>query len=120
MIRDLNILFKSNFKWVLCILCFIGFFVILISLYTFPDLSIDYLGYHYIVEKLRNDYISKYIILLTNLGGTFILVSICIGSIIFIRDKIYCKYIIINLLLITLINQVIKIIIERPRPEIII
>jgi len=76
----------------------------------------DMLGYKYIVEDLRSVKLNDYIIVLTNLGGAAILIGICLCSFIFIKDKRYGKYIAINLVTITLINNVIKAIVHRDRP----
>ena len=80
------------------------------------ELKIDLLGYKYIVEGLRRENLNEYIIILTNLGGGIVFIGICLYSIIFIKDKRYGKYITLNLVAITLINLIIKMLVHRERP----
>ena len=114
--RKFSDILKKNIKWVLLSLFTLFFILILISLYRMTELNIDMLGNKYIVEGLRNTSLNEYIIVLTNLGGAIVLIGIGLLSLIFIKDKKCGKYIIINLISITLINLIIKMIVHRDRP----
>lgn len=114
--RGFSDILKKNIKWVLLFLFSLFFILILLSLYMMTELNIDMLGNKYIVEGLRNTNLNEYIIILTNLGGAIVLIGVCLFSILFFKDKRYGKYIAINLVTITLINLIIKMIVHRDRP----
>jgi len=64
----------------------------------------------------RTDTLTKIFNLITKLGNWYIFIIITLLFLIF-KDKKSFKYISINLMLVTLINQLLKILFQRPRPE---
>ncbi len=116
MMRKLGNMIRNNLKWIICMLFSLFFILILISLYSTSNLWIDALGSKYIVEGLRNVKLDDYVIALTNLGSAPVIIGICLCLFIFIKDKRYGKYIVINLVTITLINNLIKLLVHRDRP----
>lgn len=71
----------------------------------------------FLIDKIRNDYLTKIMKGITFLGSGIPLLLICILSFLKFKDKKIKYSIPINLLVITIINNVIKILIRRPRPE---
>ena len=55
--------------------------------------------------------------IVTNFGGPIILVLITVGILLFVKNKKYGWYVATNLLLIAAINQILKYIVQRPRPN---
>lgn len=84
------------------------------------ELYIDKLAYHFFIEKLRNDKLTTFMKLATKLSNPEVMVVIAIISIIicikFIKNKKLSLGIILNLVGITLINQMLKFIFKRERP----
>ncbi len=84
------------------------------------ELYIDKLAYHFFIEKLRNDKLTTFMKLATKLSNPEVMVVIAIISIIicikFIKNKKLSLGIILNLIGITLINQMLKFIFKRERP----
>ena len=68
------------------------------------------------ISYFMNDIATVFFKIVTNLGSAITIGAVCVGSILFLKNKNYSKYIILNTILITVFNQVLKNIIQRPRP----
>ena len=56
--------------------------------------------------------------LITNLGGATVLISICLIILLLIKNKKYGVFVCINLIVITLINLILKNVVQRQRPNV--
>lgn len=65
----------------------------------------------------RNEFMSSVFKIITCLGNWYTIVIITLLSL-FLKNKKYFKYIALNTIVITFTNQILKIIIHRPRPDI--
>ncbi len=85
------------------------------------ELYIDKLAYHLFIEKLRNDKLTTFMKLATKLSNPEVMIVIAIISILFctklIKNKKLSLGIILNLAGITIINQILKFIFRRERPN---
>ena len=85
------------------------------------ELYIDKLAYHLFIEKLRNDKLTTFMKLATKLSNPEVMIIIAIISILFciklIKNKKLSLGIILNLAGITIINQILKFIFRRERPN---
>lgn len=106
----------KNYKLLIILLCFFIFILIFSDIYNHSLLKMDMEMYHFVVAFLRNDIITFIMKIITNFGNAFILILYCIIALIFIKDKNYGIVITSNLVIITLINQALKFLVERPRP----
>lgn len=70
-----------------------------------------------LIKYLRNDFLTMIMKIITNFGSGIVLVTISLLSYIFLKNKNQGLSIIINLSIITLINTLLKIIVQRPRPS---
>ena len=95
-------------------------FLITTKVMVGKELYIDKLAYHFFIEKLRNDKLTTFMKLATKLSNPEVMVVITIISIItcikFIKNKKLSLGIILNLVGITLINQILKFTFKRERP----
>lgn len=95
-------------------------FLITTKVMVGKELYIDKLAYHFLIEKLRNDKLTTFMKLATKLSNPEVMVVIAIISIMicikFIKNKKLSLGIILNLVGITLINQMLKFIFKRERP----
>lgn len=95
-------------------------FLITTKVMVGKELYIDKLAYHFFIEKLRNDKLTTFMKLATKLSNPEVMVVIAIISIMicikFIKNKKLSLGIILNLVGITLINQMLKFIFKRERP----
>lgn len=94
--------------------------IITIKVITKQELFIDKIAYKILVEYLRNDNLTTFMKLVTKLGNTEVVIPLTIVTIIFtifkIKNKKLSLSITLNLIGITLINQILKHIIKRDRP----
>lgn len=94
--------------------------IITIKVITKQELFIDKIAYKILVEYLRNDNLTTFMKLVTKLGNTEVVIPLTIITIIFtifkIKNKKLSLSITLNLIGITLINQILKHIIKRDRP----
>lgn len=90
--------------------------IITLRVITTEELIIDTMAYNLFVEKLRSPNLNKVMLLVATLSNTPVTVIFIIVLLILIKDKKKALTIPANLLLITIINQILKLIIQRPRP----
>lgn len=76
----------------------------------------DSLVYGFIVQQVKGPS-ANILRLLTHLGGAFFVISITIILICVIKNKKYSICIVTNLMGVTVLNQALKFMIQRPRPD---
>lgn len=106
---------KKIHKILLSILILI-FIILLILVKLEKTLNIDTKFYNAIIQ-IKNPNLTNIIKIITNFGDTFIIISTIIICFIVFKNKIYPILITSNIIGIVLINQTLKHIIMRPRPE---
>lgn len=107
---------KHNFKWIILFICLILFLALAEDVFFKEIMKGDIIGYHLISKYLINDNITPIMKFITNFGSAIYLISITIILVIFIKDKKISLTIITNLVIITILNQLLKFILQRPRP----
>ena len=112
--KDIANFFKKNYLLFIIIICLIITCLILEDIYKNEILEFDKLAYN--LFKIRTPLLTKIFLIITNLGSPYILIFLTILSY-FIKNKKISLSITSNLILITIINQLLKIIIKRPRPS---
>lgn len=108
-------LIKKYIKWIILLICIMIFCDIL------EDIFQNEIGYfdntiYSIISNCITEPITTILKLITNLGGAIGLITISLIILIFIKNKKIGIYTSINLIIIAAINQVLKHIIQRPRP----
>lgn len=111
-----TIIFK-NIKWIVVFICAILFLAIIEDVFEQEKLFIDTVIYHIVVLNWRIEPLTIFFKLITQLGGTYVLIGISILSLIFLKNKKVAISIPINLGIVAALNWILKNIIERPRPE---
>jgi undecaprenyl-diphosphatase len=112
----MNEFIKNNRNKIIIVLLIIIISIITTKIIINKPLKIDIIAYNFLVKKLRNPYLTiimKAITGFCNLGG---ILFFTILSFIFIKDKKTFLTVPLNIVIATLINQVLKHIIRRPRP----
>lgn len=109
---------KKNIKWIILLICLLIFSFIAIKVYTDSDMVIDNILYNFIDEHFIGDNMTKYIKVITWFGGTIGVPVICLLSLFVFRDKKINTSIVVNLIIVTILNNIIKIIFMRARPDI--
>ena len=107
---------KNNWRWMLLIICLIGFLALAEDVFQQEIMTGDIVGYD-IVSKLFKFNVSTPIAkFITNFGGAIFVISLTTILFFVIKDKKIGISIITNLGIVTILNQIIKFIMQRPRP----
>lgn len=107
---------KKYLKLTIAIITLIIFTYIAINVFKKEIFTWDTSIYNYLMQK-RNIKLNELVIVFTELGGAIVITIITILLLIFTKKE-HKKMILINVIFITLLNQILKIIFMRPRPEI--
>ena len=108
---------KNIIRWIIVFICLIIFIGILQEACEQEIMKIDVVGYDLISKYLINQYITPFAKIITQFGGAIILIAISIISIIIIKNKRIGIAIFLNLIVISLLNWILKNIVQRPRPN---
>lgn len=104
---------KKNYLLFIIIICLVITGFILESVYEREILEFDKLAFS--LFKIRTPLLTKIFLIITNLGSPYVLIVLTLLSFL-LKNKKLSFIITGNLGLITIINQVLKFIIKRPRP----
>lgn len=107
----------KNLKWIILFVCIIGFLMLAEDVFHKEIMKGDIIGYEFISTYLISDFVTPIAKFITNFGGAIYLVAISIILFIVIKDKKIGITIISNLGIVTILNQLLKRILQRPRPE---
>lgn len=108
---------KKYYKVLVIFLCLIVLIDIIEDVFNNNIIEIDTSFYKLISENLISDQVTPIMKFVTNLGGKFVLISLGIILFITLRKRKLGIYVALNLIIITIINQLLKHIVQRPRPN---
>lgn len=106
----------KNLKWIILFICLIGFLAIAEDVFNKEIMSGDIIGYKLVSTFLISDFATPIAKFITNFGGAIFLIILTITLFILIKNKKIGLSIILNLIVITGLNQILKYILQRPRP----
>ncbi len=106
---------KKNIKTIIYTIPFILFIILTIFVVTNKITTIDNTIGEFIIS-LRNDSLNNTMIIITNISGAYALVALSLLILIIIKKKRIPLLITINLIMVTIVSQIAKFIIKRPRP----
>lgn len=105
---------KKNYLLFIIIICLVITGFILESVYEKEILEFDKLAFS--LFKIRTSLLTKIFLIITSLGSPYVLILLTLLSFL-LKNKKLSFIITGNLALITIINQVLKFIVKRPRPS---
>ena len=108
--------FIKNRRWIIVFICLIIFFFILKNVLNKEIQKFDDTIYN-VISKIISNPLTIFFKIITTLGSGYAVIPICIISIICFWKKKEARYIAVNLITIFFSNQLLKRIVERPRPE---
>ena len=108
---------EKNYKWIIAFLCLIIVLMILEDIFENEQLTLDMLVYRLVILNLRSEPLTVIMKVITNLSSAYVLIAITLGTLIFIKNKKVGLCVAGNLIIATLLNQLLKYIIQRPRPD---
>lgn len=116
MISKINKLIINNYKLIIFFVCLILFLALAEDVFNHEIINGDVLGYKFIKTYLIKDSITPIMKCITWCGGVVCLISITLLSFILLKNKKISVLILVNLITITILNQLFKFILQRPRP----
>ena len=106
----------KNLKWIILFICLIGFFELAEDVFNKEIMNGDIIGYKIVSTFLISDFTTPIAKFVTNLGGAIFIIALAIVLFIVIKNKKVGISIFTNLAIITILNQLLKRILQRPRP----
>lgn len=106
----------KNLKWIILFICLIGFCALAEDVFNKEIMKGDIIGYKIVSTFLISDFATPIAKFITNFGGAIFLVIATITLFIVIKNKKIGISILSNVAIVTVLNQLIKRILQRPRP----
>ena len=107
---------KKNLKWFVLFIALIGFLALAEDVFNKEMMNGDIIGYKIISTFLISDFATPIAKFITNFGGAIFLITLTVILFILIKNKKIGLSIFSNLVIITVLNQLLKRILQRPRP----
>lgn len=114
----MNNKYKEYIKYTILILCSVIFAIFTYKVVADKTIYIDSIVYNYISSNIINKNRTEIVKVITNITSPIMVIITALILVLAIKDKKIKISLVINLLGITIINNLIKVIIARPRPEI--
>ena len=114
--EDWKELIKKNLKWVVLFICLVGFLALAEDVFNKEIMYGDIIGYKLISTFLISDFVTPIAKFITNFGGAIFLSIATVMLFLFIKNKKIGLSIISNIVIIAVLNQLLKRILQRPRP----
>ncbi|MCI7241275.1 MAG: phosphatase PAP2 family protein [Bacilli bacterium] len=109
-------LIKNNYKWIIFSVCLILFLALAEDVFNKEIMQGDIIGYNFVKTYLIKEQVTPVMKIVTFFGGATCLIGLTIILFIIIKNKKIGLLIGINLVTITILNQLFKFILQRPRP----
>lgn len=106
----------KNLKWIILFICLIGFLDLAEDVFNKEIMKGDIIGYQMVSTFLISDFATPIAKIITNFGGAIFLIATTVVLFILIKNKKIGIAITTNLVLVALLNQLLKNILQRPRP----
>ena len=106
----------KNLKWIILFVCLIGFLELAEDVFNKEIMKGDIIGYKMVSTFLISSFVTPIAKFITNFGGAIFLIVLTITLFILIKNKKIGLSIFSNLVIITILNQLLKRILQRPRP----
>lgn len=109
-------LFIKNIKWIILFVCIIAFLEIAEDVFDKDIMKKDIIGYNLVSTYLIKDFITPIAKFITNFGGAIFIMVVTVILFLVIKNKKIGLSIIVNLSIVTILNVILKRILQRPRP----
>ncbi len=107
---------KRNLKWVILFICVIGFWGLAEDVWNNEIMKSDIIGYKLVSTILISDFMTPIAKFITNFGNPTFLIVMTLILLITIKNKKIGISICSNLVIVTILNLLLKNILQRPRP----
>ena len=109
---------KKYIKWVIMVIFLILFSIFAYKIVMDKSIYIDKSVYDFICDNFMSERMTNIVKILTSLGSALVVIILTIVLFMAIKNKRIAVSIVINLIVITILNNLIKIIFLRPRPNV--
>ena len=106
----------ANLKWIIVFIGLVGFLALAEDVFNKEIMNGDIIGYKIVSIFLISDFATPIAKFITNLGGVIFLITLTFVLCILIKNKKIRVSIFSNLIIVTALNQLLKVILQRPRP----
>lgn len=117
MIKEITELFVKYRKMIVLFIFLILFIIILNDVFDDAIIYYDEWAYDILVKKHRSDLLTIVMKIITEFGSAFVLIPLSLFFFLKPKDKSVGIASGLNLIIITIINTILKLIIRRPRPS---
>ena len=116
MLEKIKRIVRINYKWIICFVCLVLFLALAEDVFNHEIMNGDIVGYKFISTYLIRDSVTPIFKITTWFGSAACLLSLTLILFIVIKNKKIGLLIGTNLIVVTILNQVLKFILQRPRP----
>lgn len=116
MLKRIKEVFIKNYKWIICFICLILFLALAEDVFNNEIMQGDVVGYKFISTYLIRDSLTPIFKIITWFGSATCLIPLAVILFFTIKNKKVGLLAGANLIIITILNQALKIIVQRPRP----
>ena len=109
---------KKYSKWVVMVIFLILFSIFAYKIVMNKSIYIDNIVYDFICDNFMSERMTNIVKILTSLGSALVIIIFTIVLFIAIKNKKIAISLVINLIVITILNNLLKIIFLRPRPDV--
>ena len=106
----------NNYQLLIIFICLILFLALAEDVFNHEIMKGDIIGYKLISTYLINDSFTPVMKAITWFGSASCLILLTFALFIFIKNKKQGFLVVINLIIVTILNQLLKFILQRPRP----
>ncbi len=106
----------KNLRWIVLFICLVIFLDLAEDVFNKEIMNGDIIGYKLVSTFLISDFATPIAKFITNLGGAIFLITLTISLFILIKNRKVGISIFSNLVIVTALNQLLKNILQRPRP----
>lgn len=106
----------NNLDYIIALILTIIVLRITIIVFKSEIVDIDMNFYKFIVENIRNEYLTYFMKFITILGSSIVIILLCIVSLIITKNKKIAFFICLNPMIVVTLNYLLKNIVARKRP----
>lgn len=106
-----------NYKAIIFTICLVLFMALAEDVFMKDIIKGDIIGYDFVSKYLISDFLTPVMKVITWFGSVFALIILTILSFIGIKNKKIGALVLSNLCIVTVLNQILKFILHRPRPS---
>lgn len=114
--KEIKKFLKRNLKWITLFICVLAFLEIAEEVFEKELMMRDIIGYKLVNKYLISDFATPIAKFITQFGGVVGLVTLSTVFFVIIKNKRIGICIYLNLAIVGLLNQLLKHIVQRPRP----